>query len=338
MKKILLPFAILFTVSLSSQTLTLTKSFNEPVVGDTNRVHFLDTSFYANGLPNIAGSNVVWNFQNLVTTTAVISTPYVSTTAVSSASNYPGATFVQKQAGLNNFFKATTSPTTQTEFLGVYSTSISTNFTNTAIAAKFPFTYGNSYTDNYSGPFTFSVSGTANGNISNSADGTGTLNLPSGISFANVLRVKSVQSTTLISGFLPLGTLKQTTYNYYHSSEKFPILTINYSSFQQFGTTTPTVSGSATGHANHFIVGLNESISVVSNLLLFPNPASDKLHITTDSDFSSAEIFIYSQLGTIVLRKAYSSEIDISSLSSGIYLIEVKSDKVTARKKFTKIN
>jgi len=338
MKKFLLFLSIIISVTYNAQSLVLTQAANEPVIGDTNRTHILDTTAFSSGLPNsVSGSSAVWNFQALNTTTALITSAYVSTTAVSSSSNYAGSNIVQVQGGLNTFYKSVSSPTTQTEFMGISSSSLTMNFTNTAIMAKYPVSFGSTITDNFSGSFTFSISGNANGNVTTTADGTGTLNLCDGITLTNVLRVKSVQNVTLTSGFFPVGTMKQTIYNYYHASEKYPILNISYTSVALTGQTA-TVTGAVSGNNNVFVVGIRENSLSDSQISTYPNPTSDILHINLTSSLKPSEIIIYTQLGQIAQRNGYSNEINISNLSPGIYFIEVKTNSGTARKKFIKNN
>lgn len=335
MKHLYLFISVLFLFNVNAQTLT--QSANEPVIGDTSRTHLLDTSAFSGGMPNnVAGSNVIWNFQQLNTGTLVITSAYISTTAVSSATDYPGATFVQKQGGLNNFYKSVTSPTTQTEFLGLSSSSVSMIFTNSAIVARFPMNMGTTVNDNFSGSFDgFGFSGNVNGNVSTVADGTGTLNLVDGITLTNVLRVKSVQSLTFTAGFFPIATMKQTIYNYYHSTQKFPVLSINYTSMTQTGQ-SPTVTASANGNKNIFVVGVKENSLADGHLSIFPNPAQDFITIQQNLFLNPSEVVIYTQLGQEILRKEYSEKINIANLNDGVYYLKVKTQEGTIVKKFIK--
>jgi hypothetical protein len=211
---------------------------------------------------------------------------------------------------------------------------MSLNFTNTAVAARYPITYGNSWTDNFSGPFTFSVSGTATGSVNAVADGSGTLHLPYGNTLTNVLRVKTVQTMTFNSGFFPLGTMKQVTYNYYHAAEKFPVLSISYNSFTQSGS-TPTLSGSATGKLN-YLVGLTEQQGGQIAFSIFPNPAQQLLHVKTGTGELPSRIVIYDLMGAVRLHSGPASQLNIADLPSGIYLIEAAQGTHTARQKFIK--
>lgn len=69
---------------------------------------------------------------------------------------------------------------------------------------------------------------------------------------------------------------------------------------------------------------LSVSENNLSDLSLFPNPAKDKLYINLTNNYPS-EISIYDVTGKLILKKSLkikSTEIDISYLKKGIYLIQ----------------
>ncbi len=335
MKKLLpLLFLLAFTTT-NAQTFTLTKGANEPIAGDTSKTYIIDTSAYVSGLNvSLTGSNTVWTYTNLVCTPNSGTSSYTTPAAVPSSSSYPGCTIVQKQGTLYSFYKSVSTPSTQLEFLGVSSPSLTMNFTNTALFMQYPFAFGNTFTDSFSGSFTFSVNGQASGNATVTADGTGTLNLPDGIILNNVIRIKSVQATNFTFFGSPVGNLKQTTYAFYHSSQKFPILTIDYSALTT-GTTT-TLTSVVTGNKNDFTVGLNENTLHTFPAVLYPNPANNVLNIQLNSSVKPKEIMICDQLGQTVYASKFQDKIEISSLNPGIYFIEIKTEQGIARKKFIK--
>jgi len=336
MKKITFCCFIIFSCSVYSQ-ISLTQSFNEPKGGDLESTFTLDTSAYASGLPlNVTGNNAVWNFTNLKALDPIIDNYYLSASSETSSASFPGCTFVQESGVAYSYFKSTTTPTTQTEIVGVKSSTMSLNFTNSGIVAKYPITFGSTSTDNMSGTFTFSVNGTCSGNITTTADGQGTLNLPGGYSLTNVLRVKSVQTLTLTALIIQLGVLKQTIYNYYHASQKFPVLSINYTYLSSALTSSPSLSGYATGSANYFITGLKENTLENSTISLYPNPSHTNFTIGLSNESILKEIKIYNQLGELVLNGAQASNIDVSGLTKGIYLVEIYTDKGVGRKKIIK--
>ena len=60
-----------------------------------------------------------------------------------------------------------------------------------------------------------------------------------------------------------------------------------------------------------------------SNLLIYPNPTSGILFINTDNIES---ISVVNLLGSIVLTKNNSNNIDLSSLPKGSYVVSIKSN------------
>lgn len=328
------------TVFSQAQSLVLTQAAYEPVIGDSSFYHVLDTSAFGSGLPvNISGNNSTWNFSALISTAVKANSSYVDPITVPSASAYAGTNLVQKQGGLLNYFKSVVTPSPQTEMLGLSSNTLNLNFTNSAILAKFPVSYGNSFTDNIAGTFNFSVSGTFNGSVSTSADGAGTLQLPNGLSLSNVLRVKSVQTINLSLGIIPFGTAKQTVYNYFHSSQKFPILNVTYTSLSIIGSTSPSVSAVVTGNSKTIIVGLEEMGNTLSHLMVYPNPARDAILIQSGLDVGEIIVELFDSKGSRVyatqrtLNGTSSEVISLSDLPRGFYFITFKSGSQSFQRK-----
>lgn len=71
--------------------------------------------------------------------------------------------------------------------------------------------------------------------------------------------------------------------------------------------------------------GMEETAATEGMLLVFPNPASDELHISFgDKAVTNAPVIFYNVLGEKVLSETISaSALDISSLTKGVYLVEV---------------
>lgn len=323
-----------------AQSLVLTQAAYEPAIGDTSFYHVLDTSAFGSGLPvNITGNNSTWNFSALISTAVKANSSYVDPISVPSASAYAGTNLVQKQGALFNYFKSVVTPSSQTEMLGLSSNTLNLNFTNSAILAKFPVSYGNSFTDNIAGTFNFSVSGTFNGNVSTSADGAGTLQLPNGLSLSNVLRVKSVQTINLNLGIIPFGIAKQTVYNYFHGSQKFPVLNITYTSLSIIGSTSPSVSAVVTGNSKTIIVGLEEEGMDLSRLMVYPNPAKDAIYIESGWDIGEVQIELFDAKGcnvfaTQVLLNGTSTEvISLTDLPRGFYFLKLNSGSKSFQRK-----
>jgi thiol-disulfide isomerase/thioredoxin len=83
---------------------------------------------------------------------------------------------------------------------------------------------------------------------------------------------------------------------------------------------------------------VNNVASVQANMNLFPNPANDILTVSCDN---ITDIIIYNQIGSKVmtlnhLKNLDKKMIDISSLSSGIYVVEVNTLNGKGIDRFTK--
>ncbi len=345
MKKIY--FAILsglFFTQISNAQLTLTKAFNEPVIGDLNLSTRYDTTAAIN---NNFGPNTLWDFSTLTTNTSVATSSYVPVAGTPSASTFPSATFVDFDGNSGyTYWKATTTATPQLELLGIVQPSLSINLNaNSAIAAVWPIVMGYNKTDALSGTVqtaTAGLSGTANGNINTLGSGTGTIVLPGSVTFTNVLQVTATQTinVALFAGPIPVATatLINKTFQYYHSSQKFPIVTVSYQD----------ISGAFTSNSgtvrinNNIFTGIHEN-ALGSDFSLYPNPATDKLNVVL-SNKKAENVFvkIFNNLGQLVKTVALgnandiNNQIDLADLSSGIYVVKTTVGNASSSKKLIK--
>ncbi len=74
--------------------------------------------------------------------------------------------------------------------------------------------------------------------------------------------------------------------------------------------------------------------AAMEGLSIYPNPTSgDKIYITTKSNIEK-EATIFDVLGKKVLQAtSYNREINISTLSPGVYIIKIKEGDYTATRK-----
>lgn len=81
-----------------------------------------------------------------------------------------------------------------------------------------------------------------------------------------------------------------------------------------------------------------KTYSDLISIKIYPNPASNKLHISTDMRIDSAvEITIFNNLGQTVLKFPYRNEVDISDFQNGLYLLKISApDKREFYSKFIK--
>jgi hypothetical protein len=74
--------------------------------------------------------------------------------------------------------------------------------------------------------------------------------------------------------------------------------------------------------------------TTIEGLSFYPNPVSNgKVYITSKSSLSK-EVTIFDILGKVVLQSTISTkELNVSSLSPGIYMIKIKEGEATATRK-----
>jgi len=83
---------------------------------------------------------------------------------------------------------------------------------------------------------------------------------------------------------------------------------------------------------------VNDVDTILDQFSIYPNPAKNSIQITNFSRLNNPSIKIFNLLGKEVLSTLNSSEIvDVSSLVKGIYLLSIKTEKITKSIKFVKI-
>ena len=82
------------------------------------------------------------------------------------------------------------------------------------------------------------------------------------------------------------------------------------------------------------------TINVVNNLIvLYPNPAKDKINISLSNTLNSVTAKVYDVTGKLILSKnlnSAESQIDISQLQTGIYFIKIETENASTTKRFIK--
>ena len=197
--------------------------------------------------------------------------------------------------------------------------------------------YGYNLSDPVSGSFKYNTTnGACNGSITISADGLGTVDLPNNTSIQNVLRLKSVEILTLSIGILPFGTFNQTIYNYYMPGKKFPILSINYTTYALIAG-TPTTTAYIYGSNNYFtVVGLNSASLDKADYTVFPNPFHDHLVVNPKSTVEENQYLFYDSKGQLILKTSSLTETDIEKLSPGIYFLRTENKSGAFHQKIMK--
>jgi hypothetical protein len=88
-------------------------------------------------------------------------------------------------------------------------------------------------------------------------------------------------------------------------------------------------------YENLTLMGVNDFS--FKSITLHPNPVNDIVHIENNSSIEITSLSIYSLLGELLLSKQEDfNQIDISSLTSGVYFLKVVSERGEVTKKFIK--
>ena len=339
MKKIyftILAGALAFTVSAQ---LSLTKAFNEPVLGNTYTKKGYDS---VGVIPKNTGAGQNWNFSTVTSNTFVEVSTYTTVASTPSAALFPTATIAEDLGGSYNYWKSTA---TQYELVGFADPSTSANFTNTAIAAIWPISFGYSNSDLFEGSISSgTMTGPANGTIVTNATGSGTIMLPGSTVLTNILQLKinnSLYATLPTSfGTFTIST-KSTDYNYYSGTQKFPVLTVSYQKQTISSAFGPTVTVTADIRINNAVLtGINNFNFDAVNYNVYPNPATESVNIDLTNDKKeTVTITVMNNLGQLVKSVDLGRATEVNyllstlNLTSGIYYIKTSvGDKSSTKK------
>lgn len=336
MKKIYLSI-LTSAFALISNAQSLTQAFNEPVVGNVSATTGYDSVGVV--VPKSTGAGQIWDFTAFTANTSTASTSYISVgSSGPNSASYTGATLADFDGG--SFYTYYKSTAGQFENLGFEDVNIILTFTNTAILANWPVSMGYNNTDIAAGTCTAialgGMTGVVNGTATTVGSGTGTIMIPGGASFTNILQTTLTQTLDINIGS-GTATLNYviTKYDYYHSSQKFPLLTVNYQ------TTTGSFPGVTADVVinNSVITGIND-LNFEATFSIFPNPAKDHFNVklsNVNNDLGKVEVI--NSLGTVAQTidlgndSEISKNVSISNLASGIYMIKTTlGNKVSTRK------
>lgn len=86
------------------------------------------------------------------------------------------------------------------------------------------------------------------------------------------------------------------------------------------------------------VLNVNENQTLMENVVIYPNPVSDILHISASPILSeeNARIRIVSLNGEVVLEQVFTPTLDLREFQTGIYILEIESGNVISREKISK--
>jgi hypothetical protein len=330
MKKIYFCLALITITGIAKSQSLNSNNFPEP--GDVYKYFFTDTLGIVAGP---GGTSQVWNFEDLNVDTVLQIDNYLS--PITTTPPVTGTTTVigTDTTGYN-FFKNTASDYAMLGFSDSGNVTVVV-YSNPMTLLTFPFSFGNTYTDNFAFSTTFqSFNVNATGTINSTIDGSGNLLLPQG-AFINVIRIKYTVVTNLSAGFLSV-TQTQNIYEWYDPNKKLPLLhienTITTDPFGGAPTEDKRVWLEATGPAGLMVKENN------ANFSLAPNPAKDQVNIKLGAtSLRPTHIVITNSIGQKVYENSNIDDqlsnlnISTSDLEKGVYFVSVIQNNQTFTKK-----
>jgi hypothetical protein len=341
----LILIVLLFASAVNAQIIL--NSNRKPVIGDSFTTSYMDTTGVTEGP---SGSNISWNFSNLVATGEQWNIQYVDPSTAPNSMLYSNADLAVSYDGLAHTFYDTDGNSVHS--LGVAYEDFAMVYSNNEKVAEFPFTLSSSFVDSFYAVYQVGENLEVRnfGRIKMIGDAFGTIVLPNGSTSA-ALRVKldrEAKDTLVING-IPIGinSYRSTTYQWYTNESKYPVLGISYVDIQANGILT---SYKQVDYNTESATDVNDELPQIVNgfelLQNYPNPFNPSTKISWQSSVGSHQTLkIYNVLGTEVATLvdeykpagSYEVEFDASKLSSGVYLYQLKSNSKIITKKMALI-
>lgn len=324
MKQTLLFSLLTFTFYSTAQ---MTQA-NEPSIGTLNAM-FLCDSFVVD-YNGTTGASVIWDYDNIAgyggQTRDVESIDPANTTY---ASDFSSSTYAIKIGGnLTTYYSSSATDRKSQGFVfneASLGDIIATFDGDDEIVATYPFNFGSSLTDAFSGTITYMVafSTAATGQAYAEIDGSGTLML-AGNTLNNVLRYKIVDTSYANISFpVNFGDIRfiRRQYEYYdYTVTNLPVLLHSTIIIEQAnGTPISSQSMILSYYEPLNNVGLNETAAI--EFSVYPNPVKDEVHINGAlSDGATIDIL---DQGGRVLKTTTNHVISLSELADGMYFVRV---------------
>lgn len=328
MKKLILNFSCcVLSVCFANSQPTIT-SANIFVIGDVLTAQGSDTS----AVEGPAGINQVWNFSSIPAVGAAMQTEVVTPSSTPYGASFPTANISTQDMTGQDAYAYLKTTSTDMQLVGFAAGGDEYPLADFQTEFVYPFTYNTMFIDNSSGNWVINTVPIDRDAVNTfHADAYGTLQLPSG-TFTDVLRVKYVQEVTDVS------TIYQTTittvtvitsYSWYKSGIKDPLMSINYTDVTVFGYTQ---HGKGVSYYPG-TVSTNDLQPAVVALNCFPNPAKDHATLSfTMDEAGDATISIINIAGQQVKsfeEKSFSAEkhaeeLNLNDLADGVYFIRLE--------------
>lgn len=267
-----------------------------------------------------SGANITWDFSNLEYTEG----PYYYTkydkSALPDGHLFPNADYSN---GADYYDLSSTSA----QLIGrVDASVIVTRYTNPMKTAQWPFTYNDSYTDNFRYEMTGQATNISNGSLSKTADAYGTLVLPD-TTYYNALRIYTTFNRKDSIGGPYVHDITGEAMIWYVEGIKSPILSWSYRK-EMDGSTVISEGTRVTYYQSFTPAGVS---SVVTDKISITAAIKDQ-QLYLNGDFRNGQtyqLFVYNSIGQQVLKEIFTAQskryvTQFPNVSTGLYVIKVQ--------------
>lgn len=281
--------------------------------------------------PGASGAGAIWNFGTITTHSSIL-TSYTAAAVTTTAFPTASIAVASSTADISYYSSNANGLYYSGGNIVVNPVSASLTYTAPAVYAAYPMSLNTTSSSVTGGSINVTsptaATGTFAGNCTVLADGTGTLNLPGGVTFSNVTRVVTTQ--TINFNALVTGTVIQKNYEYFDPSTKGPLFSIKMATVSTAFTSpsTQTFVSRAKTTTTTTTTGLsNESVSNI-NLTVYPNPSNAFVNfaITTGN---ASKLMVYDITGKLVDTRAFTDgkvKLDVSTYNTGLYIYTVTAE------------
>ncbi len=317
----LLGLSLMLTLPAMTQ-IQLTKGKNMPVAGD----HFKVIEFSNNNVnEGNSGANVSWDFSSL--NLQGIENNYawksVNQSLFTDTLNGRADIFLDINDVDGSMFFQTSNDSLQAIALGFPQDTSYVEYTDYLLYAVYPFTFGDSYTDDALlniGAYSQSTKSTV------TADAYGTLKLSTGT--FSVLRLVTIDSITESAGGIGgswSNKIVEISYDWYTQNSKIPLFSIAWDDNSLTKTVMYNNSEMPTSLKNQEVAAIQ----------YYPNPVNDELNFSQTLE----QITIYDSNGRLVKTYYNTNNISFSGteITSGLYFVKVYHDQQQSQFKLIKL-
>ncbi|NJM15896.1 MAG: T9SS type A sorting domain-containing protein [Bacteroidales bacterium] len=294
--------------------------------------------------PGAAGANQVWDFSGITPVNDF--TGSLQTTMESENPSLFSAANVELNEFGNKFYFKLTKDALEQYGMVTASNDLVITYDKPFKKMEYPFSYDQKIDGAFTGSYKLNnTDATLNGNYSVYADAYGTLMLPNDVEVENTLRVKTIKSYDRTYTGGQTNHIDITTYRWYASTERFPLLVLTTIDVTSNGSTSTSTQAAYRPKISATPTAVLASELPESEFKVFPNPYRHSFEVTyVVKAEGSVDIAIYDLAGkrlhTLVNNEThpiFNGTIGVEpsklNLTSGMYLVKATINGASASQK-----